>query len=179
MERYEGTFDGGSRGNPGLAGAGWVLWKYQDDGRRRRVDAGTIYVGDNETNNVSEYTGAIELCEAALRYGVRSLRVRGDSKLVVMQVTNKWRVNAEHLLPLRNRLQELKAQFPDECTFEHIPRAANKAADGMSNLAMDDRRSFTGLHLLERLEESARAPPPIVVPSAPKGRAAKRPRVAK
>lgn len=157
----EGCFDGGSRGNPGCAGAGWVLWS-TDGPRRQRVDAGTVFVGDNETNNVSEYTGAIELAEAALRHGARSLVIRGDSKLVVMQVTGKWKANAPHLIPLRDRLQELRGRFPDGCSLFHIPRAMNKAADGLSNLAMDDRHSYTGLHLLDRLADDARAPPPPV-----------------
>lgn len=166
MSAMEGTFDGGSRGNPGVAGAGWVLWTV-DGGRRRRLDAGTVYVGDSETNNVSEYAGAIGLCEAALRHGARTLLVRGDSKLVIMQVMGRWRVNAEHLLPLRDRLRHLDSQFPEPCTFKHIRRQLNKAADGMSNLAMDDRKSFTGLHLLDRLDEAARAPPPAERPSRP------------
>ena len=162
----EGTFDGGSRGNPGVAGAGWVLWKQEGD-RRVRVDAGTVYVG-NETNNVSEYHGAIALCEAALGHGATSLHVMGDSKLVIMQVTGKWKVNAPHLLPLRDRLQAAVDRFRDGCRFTHIRRHLNKAADGMSNLAMDDRKSFTGLHLLDRLAEADRAPPPVARPPAPK-----------
>lgn len=162
----EGTFDGGSRGNPGVAGAGWVLWAVDGD-RRRRVDAGTVFVGTAETNNVAEYTGAISLAEAALAHGAPSLHIKGDSKLVVMQITGRWKVNAEHLVPLRDRLRAAADRFPDGCRFTHIRRHLNKAADGMSNLAMDDQKSFTGLHLLDRLPEKDRAPPPLDAPAGP------------
>jgi ribonuclease HI len=159
----EGTFDGGSRGNPGVAGAGFVLWSAEGP-RRRRVDAGTVYVGDSETNNVAEYSGAIALVEAALKHGATSLHVKGDSKLVIMQVTGRWKVKAPHLVPYRDRLRAAADRFPEGCRFTHVRRHLNKAADGMSNLAMDDRKSFTGLHLLDRLPEADRAPPPADTP---------------
>jgi len=55
--------DGGSRGNPGVAGSGWVL--YSDAEGRVILDCGTWYCGDNVTNNVAEYQGAINAVRCA------------------------------------------------------------------------------------------------------------------
>jgi ribonuclease HI len=148
----EGWFDGGSRGNPGVAGAGWVLYE-----GRRVVDCGTVYVGDNSTNNVSEYTGLVALMEAAARHGAERLVVRGDSKLAINQVNGVWRCNKDHLIPLRDRVVELKAEF-GTCELMHVRRNENKVADALSNLAMDRRCTDTGIHLMQSITQVDKPP---------------------
>lgn len=139
-------FDGGSRGNPGIAGAGWVI----HDPNGKPVDAGTSYVGDKHTNNVSEYTGLIKGMEAALSHGISELYVYGDSKLAISQVKGVWKCKSDNLAPLYEEAKTAYKSF-DLCHLEHVPRAKNKIADALSNIAMDDKCSDHGLHLLERI----------------------------
>jgi ribonuclease HI len=126
-----GYFDGGSRGNPGIAGAGYLI----RDGDK--VHGAYVYVGDNKTNNESEYTGLLELLKRAKCEGIRKIHVLGDSKLVIMQVQRKWKCNKPHLAILRDACWEAAEGI--EVTYEHVPRAENKEADLLSNVAMDRR----------------------------------------
>ena len=74
----EGYFDGASRGNPGKAGAGALL--INEDGKI--IWEASRFLGE-KTNNEAEYMALIMLLKAAKDRGIKSLRVYGDSKLVV------------------------------------------------------------------------------------------------
>lgn len=146
MEQLVGSFDGGSRGNPGISGAGWALW---DRKTGELVDAGTVFVGLKETNNVSEYAGAVALLTAVTQRSPVpvELTVYGDSNLVIQQHNGKWKVNAEHLQPYLEKLRGLSSQIP-LCQFVHIAREANWVADALSNTAMDEAESRRGTDLV-------------------------------
>ena len=90
-----GYFDGASRGNPGDAGAGAWL----DGGDGSAVWETASYLG-RKTNNEAEYNAAILLLKAARERGVTRLTVRGDSKLVVSQLSKQWKINLPHLREL-------------------------------------------------------------------------------
>jgi Caulimovirus viroplasmin/Reverse transcriptase-like len=75
-------FDGGARGNPGIAGAGAIL----QDSKGKCVWEGVKFVGKNSTNNQAEYSGLIEGLRAASTQGARRLLAVGDSKLVIKQM---------------------------------------------------------------------------------------------
>ena len=124
--------DGASRGNPGPAGAGAVL--VLGEGRVMRLGK---YLGV-QTNNVAEYQGVIIGLEKALEVGVRTLDVRADSMLAMMQLKGEWKLKNEGLKPLFERARSLIARF-DQVTFRHIPREQNSAADEMSNRAIDEK----------------------------------------
>lgn len=151
-------FDGGSRGNPGVAGAGWVLYEGET-----ALDAGTEFCGASTTNNVAEYTGALRAVETALRHHrhrpLATLTLRGDSKLVVEQARGRWKCNHAHLRallePLQNTLAALRHQGCD-VTLEWVPRDRNQVADALSNVAMDRRASDAGAHLLDKLTSKKR-----------------------
>lgn len=125
-------FDGGSRGNPGPAGYGYVL--EGPDGETLAADGHAI---GTATNNVAEYRGIIAGMRHAVELGIRHLRVFGDSKLVIEQVKGAWRVRAEGLRALHLEASELARQF-DSITFEHVRRAGNAEADRLANVAMDE-----------------------------------------
>ena len=148
-----GTFDGGSRGNPGVSGAGWTL----RDPTGMMVETGSVYVSDSTTNNVAEYKGIIHLLSAAHRHGAPAVVIKGDSKLVLMQVQNKWKCNKDHLKQLCDTAQAFAAHL--SCIYEWIPRKQNKEADALANLAMDTRETKTGIDLL--------GPPPSLTPPPP------------
>lgn len=124
--------DGGSRGNPGLAGYGAVV--LSADGRRVLAEAkdGIGWA----TNNVAEYRGLIAGLEEAAEIGATNVAAQLDSKLVVEQMSGHWRVKHPDLIPLKQRAMELAAAF-DGVTYTWIPRAKNAHADRLANEAMN------------------------------------------
>ncbi len=125
--------DGGARGNPGPAGAGWVL-ENPDGGV---VASGGRYIGVT-TNNVAEYEALLLGLECALERGVKDLRVFSDSELVVRQLTGRYRVKHENMKPLHARAMTLIGNF-GSCFIQHVERAQNAAADALVNEAIDTR----------------------------------------
>ena len=124
--------DGGSRGNPGPAGYGAVVWNGDHD---RVLAEAKAFIG-RATNNVAEYRGLIAGLEAAAELGATEVAAQLDSKLVVAQMSGRWRVKHPDLIPLRQRAVELAERF-DRITYAWIPREENAHADRLANEAMD------------------------------------------
>eukprot|EP00547_Thalassionema_nitzschioides_P008667 CAMPEP_0194228794 /NCGR_PEP_ID=MMETSP0156-20130528/43557_1 /TAXON_ID=33649 /ORGANISM="Thalassionema nitzschioides, Strain L26-B" /LENGTH=424 /DNA_ID=CAMNT_0038961315 /DNA_START=141 /DNA_END=1416 /DNA_ORIENTATION=+ len=135
--RYLLRFDGGSRGNPGLSGAGMVLY----DDKHQEVWCGWKFLDYEATNNDAEYTGLILGLKCALSLGITSLRVEGDSELIVRQLEGRYRIKSPRLQELWGESKELISKFND-VKIRHIPRAKNKRADELANQAMDCRDEF-------------------------------------
>jgi len=125
--------DGGSRGNPGVAGYGARI----EDGRGGLLAELHGALGIT-TNNVAEYHGLLAALQWAADHGHRQLRVRSDSELLVKQMRGEYRVRNPGLLPLYRRACGLVSQL-DRVTFEHIRRELNAEADRLANLAMDEQ----------------------------------------
>lgn len=136
-------FDGGSRGNPGPAGAGVVL--EADDGTVLRGFG--LFLG-HTTNNVAEYRGLIAGLEAARQLGAVGVHVRGDSELVVKQLLGDYRVKNETLKPLFDKATALLRQF-EHVEIAHNTREHNRLADRLANLAIDKARNVTDDELPE------------------------------
>ncbi|GAB2674013.1 bifunctional RNase H/acid phosphatase [Nocardia goodfellowii] len=133
--------DGGSRGNPGPAGYGAVVFA---------ADHVTVLAERREslgvaTNNVAEYRGLIAGLEAAAELGARTVEVRMDSKLVVEQMAGRWKVKHAAMIPLADRARRLVAGF-ERVSFQWIPRAENSYADRLANQAMDDAPLIDEVH---------------------------------
>lgn len=132
--------DGGSRGNPGPAGYGAVV--LSSDGTEvlaeRRDALGVV------TNNVAEYRGLVAGLEAAAAVGAREVDVRMDSKLVVEQMSGRWKVKHPDMIPLHREASNLVHGF-ERVTFQWIPRAQNAHADRLANEAMDAAAAGTDL----------------------------------
>lgn len=124
--------DGGSRGNPGPAGYGAVVFAAAS---HELLAERAEYIGI-ETNNVAEYRGLIAGLTAARELGARVVAVRMDSKLVVEQMSGRWKVKHESMLALAREARELQKSF-DSVGYEWIPREQNKHADRLANEAMD------------------------------------------
>lgn len=124
--------DGGSRGNPGPAGFGAVVWS-ADHTRVLAESKESIGVA---TNNVAEYRGLIAGLEQAAEVGATEVGVAMDSKLVVEQMAGRWKVKHPDLASLHARARELATGF-DAVTYTWIPRAQNSHADRLANEAMD------------------------------------------
>jgi broad specificity phosphatase PhoE/ribonuclease HI len=124
--------DGGSRGNPGPAGYGAVVF----DAQTRAVLAERSAGLGTTTNNVAEYNGLIAGLSAAAELGATEVDVRMDSKLVVEQMSGRWQVKHPSMQPLAKEARALAAKF-DRVGYEWIPRELNKHADRLANEAMD------------------------------------------
>ncbi|GAA0201078.1 bifunctional RNase H/acid phosphatase [Corynebacterium riegelii] len=124
--------DGGSRGNPGIAGSGSVL--YNEDGDTLAEIA--YVVGAKSTNNVAEYYGLLRGLEAARDLGATRVDVSMDSKLVVEQMTGRWKIKHPDMQKLARDARDVATSF-DKVTYTWVPRAKNKKADELSNVAMD------------------------------------------
>ncbi|WP_329299374.1 bifunctional RNase H/acid phosphatase [Streptomyces sp. NBC_00659] len=132
MREFIVEADGGSRGNPGPAGYGSVVI---DAATGETLAERAEYIGV-ATNNVAEYRGLIAGLEAArdLDASVR-VRVRMDSKLVVEQMSGRWKIKHPDMKPLAaGAARVLPAS---QVTYEWIPRERNKHADRLANEAMD------------------------------------------
>lgn len=124
--------DGGSRGNPGPAGYGAVV---RDAETGETLAEAAEYIG-TATNNVAEYKGLIAGLRAAHALDPEAgVQVRMDSKLVVEQMSGRWKIKHPGMRPLA---AEAKAVFPPgRVSYEWIPRERNKHADRLANEAMD------------------------------------------
>ncbi len=126
--------DGGSRGNPGPAGAGFVI---EVDGEI--VCRGGRFLG-SQTNNYAEYLAFIWGLENVAALGYSDVTVMADSELLVKQVNGVYRVKNEGLKPLHARATALLRSFSTH-RVTHVRREFNEAADAMANQAMDTRET--------------------------------------
>jgi ribonuclease H / adenosylcobalamin/alpha-ribazole phosphatase len=124
--------DGGSRGNPGPAGYGAVV-RDADTGEVLAERAASI---GRATNNVAEYQGLLAGLRAAVDLEPASVEVRMDSKLVVEQMSGRWKVRHPDLAPLYAEGVALARRLP-RVRFGWIPRERNAYADRLANEAMD------------------------------------------
>jgi ribonuclease HI len=124
-------FDGCSKGNPGLAGAGAVIYKNNNE-----IWGKSLFIGNKNTNNEAEYTGLIIGLEEAINMGIKNLCVEGDSLLVINQMTGKYKVKSGNLIGLYAQAKELEKRF-DVIIYDHIYRNLNKRADELSNLSLN------------------------------------------
>jgi ribonuclease H / adenosylcobalamin/alpha-ribazole phosphatase len=126
--------DGGSRGNPGPAGYGAVVVDPLDAATLAEAAA---YIGV-ATNNVAEYKGLIAGLTAVKELFPDTpvqVRVRMDSKLVVEQMSGRWKIKHPAMKPLAEEAARILPAA--SVTYEWIPRAENKHADRLANEAMD------------------------------------------
>ncbi|WP_327331101.1 bifunctional RNase H/acid phosphatase [Streptomyces anulatus] len=161
--------DGGSRGNPGPAGYGAVVI---DPATGEPLAETAEYIGV-ATNNVAEYRGLIAGLTAAKALfpdagDALRVHVRMDSKLVVEQMSGRWKIKHPDMKPLAARAAAVLP--PSSVTYEWIPRAQNKHADRLANEAMDagrDGRQWEASASTAVLDAPARTPstlPPVQGP---------------
>ncbi|MFE9094234.1 bifunctional RNase H/acid phosphatase [Streptomyces sp. NPDC007264] len=132
MREFIVEADGGSRGNPGPAGYGCVV---RDAATGEPLVERAEFIGV-ATNNVAEYRGLLAGLSAAHELDPTGrVHVRMDSKLVVEQMSGRWKIRHPDMKPLAMRAA---AVFPAaRVTYEWIPRERNKHADRLANEAMD------------------------------------------
>lgn len=124
--------DGGSRGNPGPSGYGTVVI---DESTGSVIASLKGHLGVT-TNNVAEYTALIAGLRYAERVGATHITVRMDSKLVVEQMSGRWKVKHPNMIKLKAEALSLASNF--SIRYEWVPRAMNARADKLANEAMDE-----------------------------------------
>ncbi|GAB3589781.1 Phosphoserine phosphatase 1 [Corynebacterium faecale] len=125
--------DGGSRGNPGIAGSGTVVYT---DNKEKILREIAYVVGTRSTNNVAEYRGLIEGLRVARELDATEVEVFMDSKLVVEQMSGRWKIKHPDMKVLAIEANKLASGI-NKVTYTWIPREKNKVADHLSNVAMD------------------------------------------
>jgi probable phosphoglycerate mutase len=124
------TADGGSRGNPGPAAFGAVV--YENDKIVKEVGA-AIGVA---SNNVAEYQGLIAGLKAANEIDPKAtILVKMDSKLVVEQMSGRWKVKHPNMKELAK--QAFATHDPKLVSYQWIPREENSHADSILNDVLD------------------------------------------
>lgn len=124
--------DGGSRGNPGSAAYGWLIFSPDSE----LVDLDCRYMGI-ATNNAAEYTGILQaLTSASKQSNIKKLTCYLDSELVVKQLKGEYKIKNEELKLIYRKVQNLIDKF-ESVNFVHVPRAENKFADKLVNIALD------------------------------------------
>ena len=125
-------FDGGSRGNPGPSGCGFVI---MNNNETEIIAQGSEFLGKN-TNNYAEYMGVILGMEKALELGINNLIIKGDSQLVIKQLLKEYSVKSPNLIPLYLKAAKSLLHF-NSVKLYHIKRNLNILADKLANEAMD------------------------------------------
>lgn len=126
--------DGASRGNPGKSSYGFVVFDenksiYHKEGK---------YIGVN-TNNFAEYTAVLKAFEYIDKNFSKEISISFfmDSRLVVEQLSGRFKVKSANLKPLIAQIKEFEGQYR-QISYTHIPRSENFLADHQANLALDN-----------------------------------------
>lgn len=123
-------FDGCSKGNPGKAAAGAVIYRNQIE-----IYAQSGFVGMNATNNVAEYHGLLMGLQKATALNIKNITVKGDSMLIIKQLKGEFKVKSPAMIPLFEMAQAF-IQKIDVVKYEHVYREYNKRADALANAGL-------------------------------------------
>ena len=126
------NFDGCSKGNPGIAGAGAVIYNNEIE-----MLSNIFFVGEKATNNHAEYAGLILGLQMAYELNIKSLLVKGDSLLVINHMNGTYKCSSPNLIELYLKAKEYESKF-DNIYYQHVLRNFIKRADELSNDAIKD-----------------------------------------
>jgi len=125
--------DGGSRGNPGLAGIGYVI----KDSDGNNLELGSKFIG-TKTNNEAEYLALISALEQAKKITSEQVNIIADSELMIKQLRKEYKVKQNHLKILLEQVETLSQNF-SKITYSHVKRELNIEADLLVNQALDNQ----------------------------------------
>ena len=148
--------DGGSRGNPGIAGSGTVVYAADGTTVLREI---VYVVGKKASNNVAEYHGLLRGLEAAVELGADDVDFYMDSRLVVEQMNGRWKIKHPDMKQLGLQAQKLMQQL-GAVHLSWVRRSDNKVADALSNEAMDAAAKGHAPGVVERGDAAGAAPKP-------------------
>ena len=130
---YNLFIDGGSRGNPGESGIGIVI-------QSKSQKKGFYFYTGVSTNNEAEYKALIRALKISITNGLKNLKVYSDSELLCNQINGTYKVKSD---TLKNFYKEVTNLIKKVNTFSinYIPRAKNKEADKLANVAMNLKKN--------------------------------------
>ena len=128
---YVMNFDGCSKGNPGLAGCGAVIYHFG-----KEIWSNSFFVGENATNNQAEYAGLILGFQQAKELGIKKIKVNGDSQLIINHMKGIYQCRSNKMIDLYHNAKELEKCF-ENIEYQHIYRNENKRADELSNIPVE------------------------------------------
>jgi RecQ family ATP-dependent DNA helicase len=140
-DKYTLYFDGASKGNPGIAGAGAVIY----DNNKKEVWSSSIYVGVNETNNMAEYNGLLLGLTKAVEMKINNLVVKGDSELIIKQMKGEYKVSAANLKYIYTNAKNLEKHITNIC-YKHIYREKNTVADRLANEGLTKNKTSNEIY---------------------------------
>jgi len=126
--------DGGSRGNPGPAGIGYVI----KDSEGNNLELGSKFIG-TKTNNEAEYLALISALEQAKKITSEQINIIADSELMIKQLRKEYKVKQDHLKILLEQVETLSQNF-SKITYSHVKRELNKEADLLVNQALNNHK---------------------------------------
>lgn len=125
--------DGASRDNPGKSASGYLIL----EGKKETLE--TFYNGI-KTNNEAEYLAVIAALKKLIKDGKESfpLIIYSDSELLIKQLTGKYKVKNERLIPLKEEVINLSKEFMS-CKFLNVPRENKNISrvDSALNMLLD------------------------------------------
>jgi ribonuclease HI len=123
--------DGASRGNPGPASLGAII--FDTKGKVLKEISKPLGI---QTNNYAEYMALLEGLIACAEGGAKTVTVKADSQFMIRQMKGEYKVKAEGIIPLYQKCKKVVELF-EEISFIHVPREENKEADRLANEALD------------------------------------------
>eukprot|EP01025_Chloroclados_australasicus_P069538 TRINITY_DN9830_c0_g1_i3.p1 TRINITY_DN9830_c0_g1~~TRINITY_DN9830_c0_g1_i3.p1 ORF type:complete len:527 (-),score=45.44 TRINITY_DN9830_c0_g1_i3:667-2247(-) len=126
-------FDGGSRGNPGVAGSGAAVLHMQTE---QVLIQGHKFMGFKRTNNEAEFSSLIFGLQLADKIGATKIIIQGDSELAIKGLKNQYKIQKQNLVPLFDEIKRQISKF-EIVEIRHVRRELNMLADKLSNDAMD------------------------------------------
>ena len=129
---YKLQFDGASKGNPGICGAGFVI--YRDN---TTIERGYAMMSLKNTNNFAEYSALLLGIKKVIELEIKDIIVEGDSELIIKQLNKVYDVKSPNLLPIYDKIIE-ELMFFDSFKFKHIKRGKNVLADKLANHAIKE-----------------------------------------
>ena len=130
--------DGGANPNPGPGGAGFMICGPL--GKKQVILKGSLYLGEDCTNNIAEYTGFICGLKFATSIGIKKLKTHVDSQLVQKQINGQYKVRNTHLIPFQKAAMDIKKEGFEEVEVDWIERALNSEADALATKGMNEKK---------------------------------------
>ena len=124
--------DGASRGNPGAASAGLVVY----DKNKVCLYEEAFSLGI-KTNNFAEYSAVLRALKLSAENKVNRLHLKSDSEFLIKQLTGFYKVKSPNIKELYKECKKWESNI-QKVKFQHIQRAYNKRADELANLILDE-----------------------------------------
>ena len=140
LNEFEVYTDGASRGNPGVAGIGVVI--YRNKTRLVEFGARLPYLA---TNNTAEYCALIAATDFLIQYFKDNQIINAkvdfyaDSQFMIYQLLGKYKVKHEFIKKMYQKIVLNLGLLRGFCSFHHIPREKNTKADLQANLGIDQK----------------------------------------